>query len=275
MTSQLFGRVIKVHIEGDYKADFSNENLHIEFEVPFDDDPAPNQITVSIFNLSSASINHIKKDSTLILQAGYKSDYGILSQGKISSVLTKHDGVDKITTIYMTEGQDYSDVKVTTATSTNKTSLEIAFAKGTKADAIIKRLVSALGIRLGEMKLPKNISYPSGYTVTGNILNNLEEIVKDCGASIYYRKGTLIIRSIKEGTDEQFTLEEATGLIGSPDPFEEDDYKGYTVNSLLQHRISTASIIEIKSQTANGSYRAKKGKHVASGSDFKTDVTVI
>jgi len=275
MTSQLFGRVIKVHIEGDYKADFSNEDLHIEFEVPFDDDPAPNQITVSIFNLSSASINHIKKDSTLILQAGYKSDYGILSQGKISSVLTKHDGVDKITTIYMTEGQDYSDVKVTTATSTNKTSLEIAFAKGTKADAIIKRLVSALGIRLGEMKLPKNISYPSGYTVTGNILNNLEEIVKDCGASIYYRKGTLIIRSIKEGTDEQFTLEEATGLIGSPDPFEEDDYKGYTVNSLLQHRISTASIIEIKSQTANGSYRAKKGKHVASGSDFKTDVTVI
>ncbi|MEI2392216.1 hypothetical protein V8V55_20645 [Priestia megaterium] len=275
MTSQLFGRVIKVHIEGDYKADFSNEDLHIEFEVPFDDDPAPNQITVSIFNLSSASINHIKKDSTLILQAGYKSDYGILSQGKISSVLTKHDGVDKITTIYMTEGQDYSDVKVTTATSTNKTDLEIAFAKGTKADAIINRLVSALGIRLGEMKLPKNISYPGGYTVTGNILNNLEEVVKDCGASIYYRKGTLIIRSIKEGTDERFTLEEATGLIGSPDPFEEDDYKGYTVNCLLQHRISTASIIEIKSQTANGSYRAKKGKHVASGSDFKTDVTVI
>ncbi|MBU3569280.1 hypothetical protein IUK39_03690 [Priestia aryabhattai] len=275
MTSQLFGRVIKVHIEGDYKADFSNEDLHIEFEVPFDDDPAPNQITVSIFNLSSASINHIKKDSTLILQAGYKSDYGILSQGKISSVLTKHNGVDKITTIYMTEGQDYSDVKVTTAMSTNKTSLEIAFAKGTKADAIIKRLVSALGIRLGEMKLPKNISYPSGYTVTGNVLNNLEEIVKDCGASIYYRKGTLIIRSIKEGTDERFTLEEATGLIGSPDPFEEDDDKGYNVNSLLQHRISTASIIEIKSQTANGSYRAKKGKHVASGSDFKTDVTVI
>ncbi|AXI29445.1 hypothetical protein CIB87_10635 [Priestia megaterium] len=275
MTSQLFGRVIKVHIEGDYKADFSNEDLHIEFEVPFDDDPVPNQITVSIFNLSSASINHIKKGNTLILQAGYKSDYGILSQGKISSVLTKHDGVDKITTIYMTEGQDYSGVKVTAATSTSKTSLEIAFAKGTKADAIIKRLVSALGIRLGEMKLPKNISYPSGYTVTGNILNNLEEVVKDCGASMYYRKGTLIIRSIKEGTDERFTLEEATGLIGSPDPFEEDDYKGYTVNSLLQHRISTASIIEIKSQTANGSYRAKKGKHVASGSDFKTDVTVI
>lgn len=275
MSSQLFGRVIKVHIEGDYKADFSNEDLHIEFEVPFDDDATPNQITVAIFNLSNTSISRIKKGNTLILQAGYKSDYGILTQGKISSVLTKHDGVDKITTIYMTEGQDYSGVKVTASTSTDKKSLKIAFGKGTKADAIIKRLVSVLGIRLGEMKLPKNVVYKSGYTVTGNILNNLEEIVKDCGAALYYRRGTLIIRSIKEGTDESFVLEEATGLLASPDPFEEDDYKGYTLSCLLQHRISTASIIQIKSKTANGSYRVKKGKHVASGSDFKTEVTVI
>ncbi|UYT83932.1 phage protein [Priestia megaterium] len=275
MSNELFGRVIKVHVEGDYKADFSNEDFHIQFEVPFDDDSTPNQITVEIYNLSNTSINHIKKDCTLILQAGYKGDYGILSQGKISSVLTKRDGVDKVTTIYMIEGQDYSGVKVSSSTSTSKKSLEIAFAKGTKADVIIKRLVSTLGIRLGEMKLPKNPSYASGYTVTGNILNNLNEVVKDCGAALYYRKGTLVVRSIKEGTDERFVLEEATGLLGSPDPFEEDDYKGYTAICLLQHRISTASIIEIKSKTANGQYRAKKGKHVASGNDFKTEMTVI
>ncbi|QSX19988.1 phage protein [Priestia megaterium] len=275
MSNELFGRVIKVHIEGDYKADFSSDNFHIEFEVPFDDDSTPNEITVKLYNLSSTSINHIKKGNTLILQAGYKSDYGILSQGKISRVLTSRDGVDKITAIYMTEGQDYSGVKVTASTSTDKKSLKIAFGKNTKADTIIRKLVGALGIRLGEMKLPKNPTYKSGYTVTGNILNNLLEVVKDCGAALYYRRGTLVIRSIKEGTDERFNLEEATGLLGSPDPFEEDDLKGYTVNCLLQHRISTASIIQIKSKTANGQYRAKKGKHTASGSDFKTEVQVI
>lgn len=275
MSNELFGRVIKVHVEGDYKADFTNDNLHIEFEVPFDDDSTPNQVTVQIFNLSETSINRIKKGNTLILQAGYKSDYGILSQGKISSVLTKRDGVDKITTIYMTEGQDYSGVKVTSSTSTDKKSLKITFGKGTKADTIIRKLVGALGIRLGEMKLPKNPVYKSGYTVTGNILNNLNDVVKDCGAALYYRRGTLVIRSIKEGTDEQFSLEETTGLLGSPDPFEEDDLKGYTATCLLQHRITTASIIRIKSKTANGSYRAKKGKHVATSSDFKTEVQVI
>lgn len=275
MSNELFGRVIKVHIEGDYKADFSNSDFHIEFEVPFDDDSNPNEIVVEIYNLSSTSINRIKKGNKLVLQAGYKSDYGIISQGKISRVLTSRDGVDKVTSIYMSEGQDYSSVKVTTATSTDKKALKIAFGKGTKADAIIRKLVSALGIRLGEMKLPKNPTYKNGYTVTGNILNNLNEIVKDCGASLYYRRGTLIIRSIKEGSDERFVLEEATGLLGSPDPFEEDDLKGYTATCLLQHRIATASIIQIKSKTANGQYRVKKGKHVATGSDFKTEMTVI
>ncbi|MGN8233240.1 phage protein [Priestia flexa] len=275
MSKQLFGRVIKVHIEADYKATFLNHDYHIRFEMPFDDDPTPNETVVSIYNLSPSSINHIKKDGSLTLEAGYKDDYGVLTKGKISKVLTKSEGVDKITTIYVSEGQDYTGAKVTTANSTDKKELKITFAKGTKADVIIKRLVSVLGIRLGEMSIPKNPTYSSGYTVTGNILNNLEEVVEDCGAAIYYRRGNLIIRSIKEGTDERFTLESSTGLLGSPDPFEEEDLKGYTLQCLLQHRITTASIIQLKSQTANGSYRAKKGKHIANGSDFKTEVQVI
>jgi hypothetical protein len=268
MANQLFGRVIKVHVENSsYKTDFSGPNdLHIEFEVNFDDDEKPNQSTISIYNLSTTSISRITKESSIILQAGYRSDYGVLVQGKVSSVVTNRDGVDKITTITLLEGQDYSG---------QKTPKPITFKKGTKADTIIKRLVQLLGIRLAEMKLPKNIVYKSGYTVTGNIENNLVEVVKDCGASMYWRKGAMVIRSIKEGTDERFILSEETGLLGSPEAFEEDGVKGYNAKSLLQHRITTASIIEIKSKTANGKYRAKKGKHVCSGTDFYTEVQVI
>lgn len=264
---QLFGRVIKVHVESDkYKADFSGDDLHIEFEVPFDDDEKPNQTVIHIFNLSQTSISRIIKGASVTLQAGYRSDYGVLAQGKITSVYTNRDGVDKITTITMLEGQDYSK---------KKTPKPITFKPGTKADVIIRRLVSILGIRLAELKLPKNVIYKKGYTVTGNIENNLVEVVRDCGASMYWRKGKMIIRSIKEGTDERFLLQESTGLIESPEAFEEDDYKGYNVKSLLQHRITTASIIEIKSKTANGKYRVKKGKHICSGSDFVTEMQVI
>ncbi|MED4977227.1 hypothetical protein NST70_13655 [Weizmannia sp. FSL K6-0777] len=276
MATKLFGRVVKVHIEGDYKVDFSGDELHIEFESPFDDDEKPNETTISIYNLSSSSIGKIKKGASVTLQAGYKSDYGVISRGKISSVKTNKDGVDKITTIKMLEGQDLTGIKVSKSTSNSKTkTLKITFKSGTKAETIIKKLTSVLGIRLAECKLPKNKVYKSGYTVTGQILNNLVEVVRDCGASLYWRKGNMVIRNIREGIDENFTLEESTGLIGSPETFEEDVVSGYTVKCLLQHRITTASIITVKSKTANGKYRAKKGKHVCSGNDFYTEVQVI
>ncbi|WP_051476253.1 phage protein [Heyndrickxia ginsengihumi] len=266
-TKLLFGRVIKVHIESSkYKTDISGDDLHIEFEVNFDDDEKPNQSTISIYNLSKTSISRITKDSSVILQAGYRSDYGVLVQGKISNVVTNRNGVDKITTITLLEGQDYTS---------EKTPKAITFKKGTKAEVIIKKLVKLLGVSLAEFKLPKNVVYKKGYSVTGQIENNLVEVVKDCGAALYWRRGKMVIRSITEGTDENFLLEESTGLIDSPETFEEDDTKGYTAKCLLQHRITTASIIEIRSKTANGKYRAKKGKHVCNGSDFYTEVDVV
>ncbi|CAM4012944.1 phage protein [Mesobacillus zeae] len=266
MTGKLFGRIVKIQVSGDYKAEFTSSELHIEFEVPFDDDEKPNETSVMIYNLSQNSISRIKKGSSLTVQAGYKSDYGVLAQGEISHFFTRREGVDKVTTIKMLEGEDLAK---------KKTAKPITFKAGTKADVIIKRLASVLGFKLLELKLPKNVIYKKGYTVTGNIENNLIEVVKDCGASMYNRRGGRVIRSIKEGTVEHFRLEDSTGLLQSPEPFDEDGVRGYNVMSLLQHRITVASIIEIESKTANGKYRVKKGKHLCNGDEFRTEMKVI
>lgn len=272
MSDKLFGRVKRVKI-GNMM--FTNDNLEIRFSVPFDDDPKPNVSKVEIFNLSNDTINRIKRGETCTIEAGYRGDVGVIAKGKITIVITKREGVDKITTIQVIEGDDYSRIKVDTKNATDKKSNKITFKKGTKASVIIKRLCSVLGIKLAYMKLPKDIVYKNGYTVTGLILNNLEEIVKDCGASMYYRRGQMVIRSIKEGTDERFVLNSDTGLIESPEPFEENGVKGYKVKCLLQHRITTASIIEIQSKTAKGKYRVRKGEHKADGNDFITEFEVI
>ncbi|MFB8733912.1 hypothetical protein ACEQPO_08140 [Bacillus sp. SL00103] len=86
----------------------------------------------------------------------------------------------------------------------------------------------------------------------------LEEVVHDCGASLYYRRGRLVIRSITEGDDERFELKESTGLLDSPEAFEDEKLKGYWLNAYCKDRITTASIIIIKSKTANGKYRVKR-----------------
>lgn len=166
----------------------------------------------------------------------------------------------------------YKTVKVA---KYHKQTMQITFKNGTTGRQIISRLVRILGIKLAEFNLPRNKVYKSGYKVTGAIETHLEQVVKDCGASMYYRRGSKVIRSIEIGNDERFTLSEATGLVYPPEQFEDDTYKGYSVKCLLQHRITTASIIEIKSSTANGKYRARLGKHYYDGNDFLTDFEVI
>lgn len=281
----LFGRVKRVKIDtGSYKGTFTNEGdegLEIRFEVPFDDDSKPNESLIEIYNLSKDSVSKIKRGVSCTLEAGYRGDVGVIASGKVSRVLTRREGVDKITSIYVLEGEDFSRIKVNASSADpaakgKKQKLQITFKPGTKADVIVKKLISVLGIKLATPpKLKKIKEYKKGYVVTGLVLNNLEEVIRDCGSVMYHRRGKLVIRPLNEGTDERFELSGETGMIGSPEPFEEDGIRGYKGSCLLQHRITTGSAIRIKSRTANGKYRARKGRHVADGNNFHTEFEVV
>ncbi|NMH83263.1 hypothetical protein HH307_02985 [Bacillus coagulans] len=264
----LFGRVIKVTINtSDGYLNFNNDDLEIHFEINFDDDEKPNVNTVSIYNLTKTTIGRIKKEQKISVTAGYKADYGLLVEGKIAGIKTSYENeIDKLTKITFAEGTSYTS---------KKTPKAITFRKGTTGKQIISKLTGLLGIKPATVSIPKNKVYKSGYKVTGQIENNLVEVVKDCGASMYWRRGRMVIRSIKTGDDERFTLSEDTGLIEPPESFDDDNGKGYTVRCLLQHRITTASIIQLKSSTANGTFRVRSGKHYCDGSDFLSEFEVI
>lgn len=292
-----WGRKIRIDVSG---GTFTNDELEIRFEVEFDDDSKPNESKIEIYNLSDSTISKIKKGDSAIIQAGYGDDVGIIESGKVSKVVTKKEGVDKITSIYVIAGDDYSTVKVSVENADKDSikyhqkgafkgqvvegGLSIGFKPGTDGLTIIKRITSALNIELGgPIVIKKNMIYKKGYSVTQLVLNNLEEVVRDCGSILYHRRGKMIIRPIDEGTDEEFILEEITGLVESPSQFEETDKKGsehrtvqgYKVKCLLQHRITTASIVEIKSSTANGKYRVLRGKHLGDKDNFHTEFQCV
>ena len=292
--TEQFGRVKRVSFEsGNYKATYTNEGdngLEIRFENPFDDDSKPNETEIQLYNLSKDSIAKIKRGVHCTLQAGYRGEVGVLASGIVSRALTKREGVDKITSVFVLEGDDFSRIKVTKKTADpaekytsgkkkgqdKEQKLQIAFKKETKGSVIINKLVKVLGIKLAaKPKLVRDKVYKKGYTVTGLILNNLEEVVRDCGSIIYYRRGRLVIRPLQEGFDERFTLSEETGLIASPEPFDDDKSEGYKVKMLLQHRITVASIVKVKSSTANGTFRVVRGKHVATSDGFYTEAEMI
>ena len=54
-----------------------------------------------------------------------------------------------------------------------------------------------------------------------------------------------------------------------------DTVKGVTFKMLLEHRVTTASIITLKSREHNGKFRVREGKHVCNENDFYTEITAI
>ena len=113
-------------------------------------------------------------------------------------------------------------------------------------------------------------------------METIKKQAQVCGVSAYINKGQIYVQSIGEGDDTNFSLSVDTGLI-SLSEFEEEiiaeEYKykvsGYEVAMLLQHRISTGSILNIKSKNVNGRYRVREGHHSYDGSDFLTKVKAI
>lgn len=261
-----FGRFAEVVLPG-LKLD--SDNLTINFEVPFDDDAEPNESTITIYNLKKDTINRIKRKDSLTLNAGYRGDVGVLLSGFVSNVFTDFQGVDKITTIHVLDSPALGE----------KETAKKSYKKNTKASQIISDLYPKLGLTLGALRLPKDVIYKKGYTSSGKIVNTLAEVAKDCGASFYVNKRKLYIRSLKDGDDTRFTLSHETGLIGSPSPFEEDfegkAVKGFKVSCLLQYRITTASILNIQSKTARGSFRARNGVHKWNSGNFVTEMDVV
>ena len=235
----------------------SSEELDVEFTVPFDDDMEPNEAEITIYNLADNTIKQLKKDDVLTIEAGYKGDTGVLFTGFITKIKTKHDGPDKVTTIYAMD-----DIKDHTLES-------ISYSKGTKASYILKDLISKTGIPVAVFNPRRDHTYENSETVDGDLMSCIKDYADVCGISVFVSKGKIYAQHIKEGENIGFTVNVDTGMIGSPADFEEekkaedfvDIINGYEVEMLLQHRMSAGVIVNLESRDASGSFRVCSGEH--------------
>lgn len=264
--SKLFNRVVEV-VSGSVK--MNNTDLDIEFEIPFDDDLEPNLSEIRVYNLSQTTINQLKQGQKLTNNAGYKEDKGLVLAGEISSVSSKREGTDRLTTIKVLDSVPYNSEKT----------LQRSYKKNIKADAVIKDLAKVLGLKIAVLKLPNNKIFKKGYSIDGEIIKAIQNIANDCGASAYISRQQTYIRPITEGDNHNFVLNADTGLIGSPEYFEEERngklIKGYKIKSLLQYRMNTASIIQLQSREVKATLRVRKGRHINKGSSYYTEVEAI
>lgn len=289
--SNFYGRVIELLVNGQK---ITNE-FTVKFSVPFDDGPAVNMAEVEIYNLLDTTINNFKEGSTATLNAGYIGDVGVLLVGRIKSVDTDWNGVDKITSILVADANDNWMTK-----EINKT-----YKKDVTARAILLDCIAASGLKTGKLNLPVSKVYKGGKTIKGPIAKIVADIVPDCNAKMHVTRGAIYISARNEGTGTAILIDKESGLINSPASItKEESYKvnktvtewteqngkkikkvrneeetkkrtlkGFKVRMLLNHRIKADAIITIQSQTAKGKFRVANGKH--DGNGYVTEVEVF
>lgn len=240
------------------------EGFEIDFDIPFSDDKEPDISEVILYNLSNSTIAEIRDKKHLILNAGYGIDIGNILTGNIADIKTHWEDLDKVTTIYVKDGP----IRVQ---DVNK-----AYKKGTNSTFIINDLISQLDLPVGEVKPAKVITYTQGKVVTGSPYQSLKQVVEDTNSRLFIDKGKVYVRKATAGTKTAIVLNSESGLIGSPmETTEEVDGKQivkYNVKCLLNHEISTDTILKIESKTINGMYKVEKGSHKG---DFITECVVI
>lgn len=246
--------------------EFTGNKFEIDFRVPFSTKKEPDISEVRIYNLSQNSIASIGTKAYVILNAGYKGDVGNILSGKIENITTEWQGVDKVTTIKVSDG----------GFEWRNTRVQKTYQAGSTSKYIMQDLASMLGLEIAEINPKKDITYKLGKSISGSVEVALKQLVKDTESKMYIHKGRLYIRDEKKGTVTGFLLNSDTGLIGSPERIEEEkDGKKlikYKVESLLNHKIGTDSLIQIESKTINGNYRVESGIHTG---DFITETVVV
>lgn len=276
--SDLYGRRIELIAGGKtFVNELGNGGLTIQFEVSFDDDKEPNICSVQVYNLTDSTIAGIKKDTPLILNAGYTGDVGSILLGFIDRITTSWQGVDKITDIQVVDGSArwYS------------APFKKTYKAGTKASTILRDLHAVSGLEIGAFVLPVDKTYQRGKSFATNVSSAIASVAAECGAKAHVTRGKVFIRPKNEGQAIGFILDKDHGLIGSPTPITTEknipipkakDKKlvrdGFKVISLLNHRITTDAILKITSRTANGMFRVESGRHYHDGQSFYTEVEV-
>ena len=274
MTNQFMGHVRLTLTTGGQTAVWEYGafgSVMIQFSAQFSNDSTPSTITVDLFNINKNSQNFIRTGSKVVLEAGYGSDLGVISEGNISYVYPRtSEGTGDIKTSFVfIEGTDYSKIK----------NIKLSLGKGISGLDAIQRIAQVSGIVISELNLPKSKIYGDGYSVDGSPMDSISEIAGDCGAEVYYKRGRLVVNHLKDTQGQPLIYDADHGLIGFPQPLDwdpEDKVSGFSVELLLNHRINVGTPIQLNSKYGgNGIYRFQNGEHSFDGTNFRTTGEVI
>lgn len=218
--------------------------LRVQFKIERTLQPEPNTADVSIFNLSKESRAAVQEKGILSeIEAGYFGLISLIFRGDLDYGSTVRVGPDWVTTFQASDG----------GKQFRSSRINLPFDAGTKIGDVINQAAKQLGVGLGNVAsevakgIPRGtaLQYVKGLVLSGQTSKEFTKILKRAGFgwSIQDNQIQLTRPGQVLNPGEAIVLNQATGLIGSPEQGEKGLIK---VRSLLQPELQPGKRIQIQ-----------------------------
>lgn len=214
--------------------------LKFYFDILKTDTETPNKAEIRIWNLSDDTSQRIQNEfDTVILNAGYRDNVGLIYKGNIVQVRRlKENSTDKITHIIMGDGDkayQYSMVNKTLSSGTTQ-----ADVLGAALDEFKRH-----GVEIGH--IPDGLEkfeLPRSKTMFKSARDIVRDVCRTIGASWSIQDGKLNIIMLNKALEGSAVLiSQETGMV-NPGPEQTND--GVKVRCLLNPEITVGGKIKIK-----------------------------
>lgn len=234
----LYGRRYRITVSDASGNGFDVSDLHCTFNIIKTIQMQPNQSEIVIYNLSAITENSIIINGARVtIEAGYEgSQFGLIFDGDI------------LQTIREKENSNSFKLTIIALDSDRAANFEIAnysLARGQTARAIVDHIANkainpvplgSISDRLASQQLTR------GKVMFGKASDYLRQIAKSYDLQLYFDSGELNLVHLDDmPTDEIFTLDSTSGLIGTP---QQTDY-GISGQCLLNPQIKLNSLIHV------------------------------
>lgn len=240
------------------------DGLRVTFKIEKTSEPTPNKASIEVYNLAPDTIELLKKPKCrVVLSAGYGliMDVGLSSAeviftGDGAKSYTKKTGPDYITTIEVGDG----------LTSYQGSQINTSIAGGAAGKSAIEQVISAMGLKKGEVKGADSYSFGDNLVLSGNARDAMDDVtdkgdlewsIQDEQVQVLPVNGFNSLDPVKLTSD--------TGLIGSPNRTGFQNSKqtksldaGIEFVSLLQPSLKPGRRVLIESKFVTGVFVVRK-----------------
>lgn len=256
---------------------FDYDELDVEFEVKCTDDNKSDLATIKLYNLSDTTLQKLKLNQDVSIDAGYRDIHGVIFNGIVESISTSRDENDFITTIEATpNNRAYAN-----------TIINRQFKAGIKASEVIKQIGTMCNFTMDIKELGKDTVYPNGKVFSGRLSNVIPILARDTGTICRFTNTTIEFKLPNKAYSSVLHLGAEQGLIRIDKKMDKADIKEkkgpqvenknksnvdkkiskskFDIECLLVPLIKIGQLLEIESTLFKGQVIVKECNFVASG----------